>query len=302
LDSHLDIRPATPAEAPVSAAILMEVVRWLEAKGEPLWTPEQVTAERLAKHAEAGELHIARRDGLAVGTFLLQWEDRFAWPDVPAGESAFVHKLAVIREAAGSGVATAMLDWATRRAAERGRKYLRLDCAPRPKLCAFYERVGFRQHSEVQVGRYTLVRYEMQLQGTGSLMSDAKQLLWGQEYTQRRAQGHTGWTAATEYERKQARLVAAFERYGMRAGDRFLELGSGAGNITLWASGLGLRATGIDFVRSLGPGSGLRRIIVRCVYPLGRAVRCLPTSHPMVRDHGRSDGGLPRIDLGRRTF
>jgi hypothetical protein len=37
----------------------------------------------------------------------------------------------------------------------------RLDCdASRPKLCRLYEGLGFRFHSQIEVGRYTLARYE----------------------------------------------------------------------------------------------------------------------------------------------
>jgi hypothetical protein len=42
-----------------------------------------------------------------------------------------------------------------------GRRYLRLDCeASRTRLRAVYERIGFRFHSDKQVGSYFIARYE----------------------------------------------------------------------------------------------------------------------------------------------
>jgi GNAT superfamily N-acetyltransferase len=164
MTGRLKILPATSNDVHEAAFVLLEVVRWLENKGELLWTPEQVGPSRLEKHVVDRELYVARLNGAVVGTFLLQWQDRFAWPDVPQSESAFIHKLAVRRDVAGSGAALEMLRWAADRAAGEGRRYLRLDCVPRAKLCAFYEAAGFRRHSEVQRGRFMLVRYEMPLE------------------------------------------------------------------------------------------------------------------------------------------
>jgi hypothetical protein len=43
-------------------------------------------------------------------------------------------------------------------------KFLRLDTeASRAKLCALYESEGFTRHSERQVGRHYVVRYEMRV-------------------------------------------------------------------------------------------------------------------------------------------
>ena len=87
--------------------------------------------------------------------------NRFGSPDVPQTESAFVHRLAVRRRFAGGGISSALLDWAVERARLLGRDYLRLDCeASRPRLRAFYERFGFRHHSDREVGPYYVSRYE----------------------------------------------------------------------------------------------------------------------------------------------
>ena len=61
-----------------------------------------------------------------------------------------------------------MLDWAKTHTLERGLRYLRLDCVPRPKLCALYERNGFKKYSEIQAGPYYVVRYEFDTQALSS--------------------------------------------------------------------------------------------------------------------------------------
>ena len=83
------------------------------------------------------------------------------WPDVPTGESAFIHRLAVWRKFASSGVSGALIDWAKRYAGALGKRSLRLDCREdRQDLCRLYEKAGFRKHSERQVGLLQMARFE----------------------------------------------------------------------------------------------------------------------------------------------
>ena len=68
------------------------------------------------------------------------------WPEVPTGTSGFVHKLCVRRKFAGQGVAEGMLRYAAELCRAQGISMLRLDTdLSRPKLCALYERAGFRR-------------------------------------------------------------------------------------------------------------------------------------------------------------
>ena len=109
---------------------------------------------------------VAQRGDLLAGVLKFQLEDPLFWPDLPQGEAAFVHRLAIRRQFAGAGVSTALLKWAADRAQSIGRAYLRLDCeASRPRLRAFYERCGFRHHSDRHVGPYFVSRYELPLSG-----------------------------------------------------------------------------------------------------------------------------------------
>ena len=72
------------------------------------------------------------------------------------------------REAAGKGVSSALLQWAVDRAGSLGRPWVRLDCvADRPALRQIYERFGFRYHSDRQVGKYLVARFQFQVAAGG---------------------------------------------------------------------------------------------------------------------------------------
>jgi GNAT superfamily N-acetyltransferase len=129
-----------------------------------MWRDSELAPARLAADVEAGLIFLAECGGEAAGTVKFQLDDALFWPDVPAGESAFVHRLAVRRRFAGMGVSLALLEWAAARARSLGKRWLRLDCeASRPRLRAFYENFGFKHHSDREVKPYFVSRYEMDL-------------------------------------------------------------------------------------------------------------------------------------------
>ncbi len=158
------IRQATARDTDSVVAILREAARWVEESGRVMWRDSELVPARLAADVEAGLIYLAECGGEAAGTVKFQLDDALFWPDVPAGESAFVHRLAVRLRFAGTGVSRALLDWAVARARFLGRRWLRLDCeASRPRLRAFYEEFGFRHHSDREVGPYFVSRYEMEI-------------------------------------------------------------------------------------------------------------------------------------------
>ncbi|NIM06305.1 MAG: GNAT family N-acetyltransferase [Armatimonadetes bacterium] len=156
---------ATKGDEVTASSIMQEAMDWRAQLGDPMWEPEEFAPAALAGRIEAGaELYFAKVKGEPVGTMIFQWEDELFWPDVPSGESAFIHRLAVRRAVARSGVSKALIEWAKDTAKRAGRKYLRLDCDPkRPRLCAFYESAGFVFHSLREIGEYTVARYEIRL-------------------------------------------------------------------------------------------------------------------------------------------
>ena len=158
------VRRARVEEAIHVAGVLMEAAEWLQQRGTPMWRADELAQEGIAADVTAGDFYVVEVGRIVAGTLKFQLQDELFWPDVPPGESAFVHRLAVRRAFAGGRVSHALLSWAVERARAFRCRFLRLDCeASRPKLRQFYERFGFRHHSDRQVGPYFVARYEMEL-------------------------------------------------------------------------------------------------------------------------------------------
>ncbi len=158
----MQIEQALPAEAATVAAVLTEAAQWLAEAGRPLWSATDIGLDTVRRGTDAGRYFIARQDGDVAGVVRLDLEDPYFWPEVEAGSSLFVHKLAVRRAHAGQGVATALLAFAREHAGSLGRPCLRLDCvADRAPLRALYERFGFSLHSEIRKGERSFARYAL---------------------------------------------------------------------------------------------------------------------------------------------
>ncbi|MCP3018845.1 GNAT family N-acetyltransferase [Cupriavidus basilensis] len=160
--SPICIEQAKVDDAETVASVLQEAAQWLANTGRPLWIPSEVSYERVLRDTQAGSFFAARDGDDVIGVMRFELEDPFFWPEVEAGTSAFVHKLAVRRSWAKRGVSTALLTFARERARSLRRQHLRLDClADRPELRAIYERFGFALHSSVQKGALSYARYEL---------------------------------------------------------------------------------------------------------------------------------------------
>lgn len=157
----VQVRAAGVEDVELIHTILLEAEGWLADRGMPMWDPEELDPRRLRDDVVAGMHHLALVGGTPAGTIRYQLEDLEYWPELRGSdEDAYVHRLAVRRSHAGRGVGAALLDWAAAHAAAMGRAYLRLDCDHhRTRLRAFYERNGFRYHSDRQVGRFLVARY-----------------------------------------------------------------------------------------------------------------------------------------------
>ncbi|MBN1764249.1 MAG: GNAT family N-acetyltransferase [Sedimentisphaerales bacterium] len=156
----IEMRQAGPGDAGHVSAILREATLWLDSIGQSLWQCEELAPEKIREEVRSGLYYLAWLEDKPVGMMKSQLGDELFWPDMAPGESAFVHRLAVKRTMAGKGLSDFMLDWAKQRSRELGRRFLRLDCVPRPKLCAVYERNGFVRQDEKDVGPYHVARYE----------------------------------------------------------------------------------------------------------------------------------------------
>jgi GNAT superfamily N-acetyltransferase len=156
------VRQAAPSDTREVVDILGEAAGWLKERGMSMWQAEELSPDRIAADVAAGLFFIGERDGQSACTLRFQLSDPLFWPDIPEGQSAFIHRLALRRRFSGCGISSAVLRWAAQRAHSLGRSHLRLDCeASRPGLRAIYEGCGFVHHSDRQVGPYFVARYEL---------------------------------------------------------------------------------------------------------------------------------------------
>lgn len=160
----ISVRQATLEDISLVSEILCEAALWLEQQNMALWGEAEVSPEVVCQDIETGLFYIVFYESSAAGVVKFQTEDLLFWSDVPQGDSAFIHRLAVRRSFAGGLVSTALMKWAIDRSRKLGKRYLRLDCAAdRSRLRLVYERFGFRHHSDRQVGRYYIARYEYEV-------------------------------------------------------------------------------------------------------------------------------------------
>src|SRR5688572_10192302 len=118
-----------------------------------MWQLDELSPARLSRDVDSGLFHLAWDGSTAAGTIKFQLDDPEFWPDDPGTHAAYVHRIAVRRRYAGTGVSQALLAWAAARTKAIGRRVLRLDCdAERASLRRVYEQFGFRQHDYRQVG------------------------------------------------------------------------------------------------------------------------------------------------------
>ncbi|UBV43440.1 GNAT family N-acetyltransferase [Deinococcus taeanensis] len=150
----------TSGDLNAAAAVVRASARHLQAQGRTLWTPESVTPERLARHYPAPTWQVAWRGAGPVGAYALLPSDPPFWPDDPAHEALYLHKLAVHPDAQGQGLGRTLLAHAVdlTRAAER--PWLKLDTAvTRPALQRLYEDFGFERVGERDVFDFRVVLY-----------------------------------------------------------------------------------------------------------------------------------------------
>jgi GNAT superfamily N-acetyltransferase len=162
--NEAQIRQAMAQDTEVVSDILEEAARWLERAGMAMWRDGELEPARIVTDVRAGLFFLAEYSGEPAGTVKFQLDDAVFWPDALQQDAAYIHRLAVRRRYAGTGLSTALLRWAVERTYALGRRYLRLDCAAsRTRLRGIYERFGFRYHSDKQVGPYLVSRYEYEV-------------------------------------------------------------------------------------------------------------------------------------------
>jgi GNAT superfamily N-acetyltransferase len=158
---HVSIRQATIADTWAISTVLIEAAQWLREQNIPVWSPAMFSIAKVKNDISEHRYYVAEDGGSVVGTFRFQLTDREVWPEVPDLDSAFIHRLAVLRSHAGCGVAQQMILYAKQLTQQAERQFLRLDCAAdQPKLRKIYEDADFVWCDDIHVGPHLVARYE----------------------------------------------------------------------------------------------------------------------------------------------
>lgn len=143
------IRLASESDLDAMMALRSEAERWMEQAGIEQWVPlhSQQSRRLLVDSVRAAEAWVVTEGstGHVVATASLKGPDLDYWTEADGLDDAvYIYKIIVARSHSGRDLGGAILDWASRRAEEEGRRWLRLDCRrDNVGLHAFYLRHGF---------------------------------------------------------------------------------------------------------------------------------------------------------------
>ncbi|UZI33973.1 GNAT family N-acetyltransferase [Streptomyces sp. VB1] len=141
------IAPAEEADLPRLIKFRTDASAWLRTRGTDQWA-KPFPVEHILGSIRRSEVFIIREDSRtdAAATITLDRDaDARLWTPEEIGQPAlYVHKLAVDRAYAGTGLGGALLDWAGEQAVRQGAKWLRLDAwSTNSRLQAYYLDHGF---------------------------------------------------------------------------------------------------------------------------------------------------------------
>lgn len=155
------IRQANINDIHIIEDILLDAVIYLKKAGlENQWNETNIKWEYLSKDYKIESFYIAYENNKPAGCMALTDSDTKYWPEIEKGQSLYLHKLAVKREAAGKGYSKKLITFAKDLALSRGVDVIRLDCNyHRTKLREFYENEGFIFVSK----KYIKKNYDMAL-------------------------------------------------------------------------------------------------------------------------------------------
>lgn len=121
---------AEEADLPRLIQFRTDAAAWLAELGTDQWA-KPFPADHILNSIRQGEVFLAKehpdKDAAATITLDRDADPRLWTPDEVVQGALYVHKLAVDRAYAGTGLGTRLLDWAGAQAARQGARWLRLD-------------------------------------------------------------------------------------------------------------------------------------------------------------------------------
>lgn len=149
---NIRVHQAKEDELPIVQDILMQTAGWLKSIGSKQWNGilEGKDHHDTPAAIQRGEVYLATVQDKPAGMFVLwdrqsEW-DRELWGMDESLDYMYLHRVNIVREFAGQGVASELLAASLEIAKSKGKKAVRLDClAANDYLNKFYAGAGFKQ-------------------------------------------------------------------------------------------------------------------------------------------------------------
>jgi ribosomal protein S18 acetylase RimI-like enzyme len=158
------IRPARIDELDGLLDVVRATIRHMESQGIYQWDDIYPDRATLQKDVEKQHMHVIEIDGLIAGMVSINNEQSPEYRTVPwqyPGRVLVVHRLAIAPEHQRKKLASQLMDFAEREAADKKYESIRLDAfVPNLAATAFYERRGYREAGTVLFRKGPFLCYE----------------------------------------------------------------------------------------------------------------------------------------------
>ncbi|MFO1368944.1 MAG: GNAT family N-acetyltransferase [Marinagarivorans sp.] len=157
------IRATCESDWELARKILLQAIEFLDQAGKSLWQKDQAEISALKRNYKLEELYFFGAKGEIYGMLFIQHKDLDFWSEIKEDNSLYIHKLAVLPKYKGFGYGYRAIDLVKELAELNNKKYIRLDCDCRQGLISFYEKYGFSLVSKSVLGKYQVVKYELEI-------------------------------------------------------------------------------------------------------------------------------------------
>ncbi len=162
----MNLRQASTSEFDIVYDILHENALWLLSKSIFQWPLDWLESIRseIKASIDSGLFYVAEIDNKLAAVVEIRSAPEKIWQSNEA-EALYIHKLAISRKYADSGLGRNILTLVKSQAIQQNIDYLRLDCvAHNNKLREYYESCEFKLKGIVEAGEVNLALYEHQIQ------------------------------------------------------------------------------------------------------------------------------------------
>ena len=142
--------------------ILLDAVMWMKKnKMQNQWDENSIKWDILSIDYQLNNFYIDYENGIPAACIAITDLDQKYWPEIPQGESLYIHKLAVKRVFSGKGISKELINYVKTLLLKNAVDSLRLDCdLQRKKLRMLYESEGFMYAATKKLGsNYDMALY-----------------------------------------------------------------------------------------------------------------------------------------------